>query len=105
MLSFYQFITEAPDKPQDCKPDQLTGKSKCDLNKKKLPISIVITPIPGEAPVNENWEATIHYTDKNGNKQTQTVTSTTDIRKDVGKTVKELKAKEGATLHKVDYHE
>jgi len=104
MLSFYQFITEASDKPRDCKPDPLTGKSKCDSDKKKLPIS-VIAATPAEAPVNENWEATIHYTDKNGNKQTQTVTSTTDIRKDVGKTVKELKAKEGATLHKVDYHE
>lgn len=85
-------------------PDPLTGKSKCGPEKKQLPINVVAQAAP-ETGINEDWEATIHYTDKQGNKQERKVTSETDIRRDVGRTVKELKAKEGATLHKVDYHE
>jgi nitrate/TMAO reductase-like tetraheme cytochrome c subunit len=53
--------------------------------------------------IEEEWKATIHYSNSSGD-HTHEVTSDSNIRKDVGKKVKELKSDKQFALHKVEYH-
>jgi hypothetical protein len=54
--------------------------------------------------VKEDWEATIHYTDKDGKKGTEKVNDNNDIRVAVKRRYNEMKQEHGISLDRVDYH-